>query len=162
MDPSEIPLRDIHLPDPIGWWPLAPGWWILIGLIVFTVAVSLIVWSWRKRRLVRRTALSELAIIEIDYREHRDNHRLARDLSKLARRTALALEPERVSAAETGSDWSNRLDELNKTGETSELIKTALSRAPYRPAESFDGEALLNAFRPWLASLRLPNRRTND
>ncbi|MFP6681250.1 MAG: DUF4381 domain-containing protein [Gammaproteobacteria bacterium] len=127
MDPAEIPLRDIHLPDPIGWWPLAPGWWILIGLIVLTMVVSLIVWRWRKHHLVRRTALSELTTIELNYHEHRDNHRLARDLSKLVRRTALALQPERDSAAETGSDWNNRLDELTKTGKTSELIKTVLS-----------------------------------
>ena len=156
MDPAEIPLRDIHLPEPIGWWPLAPGWWVSIVLIVLAATIGLIVWHWRKRRLVQRTALSELESIEISYRDHRDNHRLARELSKLARRTALALEPGRASAAETGSDWSNRLDELNKTGEAGELIKTTLARAPYRPSESFDGDALLKAFRPWLAGLRIP------
>ena len=24
-------LRDLHLPDALGWWPLAPGWWVVIG-----------------------------------------------------------------------------------------------------------------------------------
>ena len=32
MDPEQIPLRDLHLPDAISWWPLAPGWWIVLGL----------------------------------------------------------------------------------------------------------------------------------
>ena len=25
-------LRDIHLPDPVSWWPPAPGWWIAVGI----------------------------------------------------------------------------------------------------------------------------------
>ena len=32
MDPEQIPLRDLHLPDVVGLWPLAPGWWVLILL----------------------------------------------------------------------------------------------------------------------------------
>lgn len=32
-------LKDIHLPTPIGWWPLAPGWYILMGLILFLVII---------------------------------------------------------------------------------------------------------------------------
>ena len=32
MDPELLPLRDLHLPEMVGWWPLAPGWWFLIAL----------------------------------------------------------------------------------------------------------------------------------
>ena len=33
MDENTLPLRDLHLPDAIGWWPLAPGWWVVIALV---------------------------------------------------------------------------------------------------------------------------------
>ena len=33
MDETALPLRDLHLPDAIGWWPLAPGWWGVIAAL---------------------------------------------------------------------------------------------------------------------------------
>ena len=39
-EPALAQLRDIHLPEPIGWWPLAPGWYLL-GFFVLSLAVIL-------------------------------------------------------------------------------------------------------------------------
>jgi hypothetical protein len=38
-DYTELPLRDIHLPGAIGWWPPAPGWWLLAALVLVGVAL---------------------------------------------------------------------------------------------------------------------------
>ena len=46
MNENAIPLRDLHLPDAIGWWPLAPGWW---GVLVI-LAVGLAYTTWRLYR----------------------------------------------------------------------------------------------------------------
>jgi hypothetical protein len=39
VDYTQLPLRDIHLPGAIGWWPPAPGWWLLaaLGLVAFAL-----------------------------------------------------------------------------------------------------------------------------
>lgn len=158
MDPAGIPLRDIHLPKPISWWPPAPGWWVIAGTIVIVIITTILYWRWYRRHHIKRSALSELNNIELSYNEHRDTHRLAKELSRLARRAALAIDPSRTGAAETGAAWSARLNSLSKSGGTAEAIKSVLERAPYRREESIDADAVLKAFRLWLADLRIPRK----
>ena len=73
MDPTELPLRDLHLPNPVGWWPLAPGWWFLIAL-----ALALMAWMFvracRAHQLnaPRRYAIRTLAAVEAEFLSHRN------------------------------------------------------------------------------------------
>lgn len=57
-------LRDIHLPPPISWWPLAPGWWILIfaGIFAFIYLTRILMQRYRSN-LYRRQALKKLSLI---------------------------------------------------------------------------------------------------
>ena len=59
-------LRDIHLPPPISWWPLAPGWWILIfaGTFASIWLTKTLVQTYRSN-LYRRQALKKLGLIVI-------------------------------------------------------------------------------------------------
>jgi hypothetical protein len=57
IDYSQLPLRDIHLPEPISWWPLAYGWWILLG--VFGVA-AVLGWLYYRRQYRERAAIRGL------------------------------------------------------------------------------------------------------
>ncbi|GAA5523465.1 hypothetical protein Maes01_00010 [Microbulbifer aestuariivivens] len=43
-------LRDIHTPDPISWWPPAPGWWLLAALLL---AALYFLFRWLKQRKLR-------------------------------------------------------------------------------------------------------------
>ena len=61
MNPNELPLRDLHLPEPIGWLPLAPVWWLLIVLGVAGVGWLLLrAWRARQYSAPRRFAIREL------------------------------------------------------------------------------------------------------
>ena len=41
MNDAALPLRDLRLPEPVGWWPPAPGWWILAAIVVVGEALRL-------------------------------------------------------------------------------------------------------------------------
>ena len=67
MNPNDplADLADIHLPNSISAWPLAPGWWVLIILACAGLVALFILWSkWHASRLYRRQALAQLNSIE--------------------------------------------------------------------------------------------------
>jgi hypothetical protein len=111
MDPEQIPLRDLHLPDPVGWWPLAYGWWFLIGVALLGIGYLLYrSWCrWRANR-PRRIALRQLTQVQADYRRGLDAVALSKQLSQLLRRAMLAYAARDEVAGLTGQRWLEWLD----------------------------------------------------
>lgn len=141
MDPTQIPLRDLHLPEMIGWWPLAPGWWFLIVLAVAGLGYLLYqsFAKWRRNAL-RRVALRELARIQADFKQGVDETSLAIELSELLRRTMLAYAPRTEVAGLTGPSWLEWLDQgledkpfSNGGGQTVESL-------PYRRPDAIEDD----------------------
>ncbi|MEQ7868952.1 DUF4381 domain-containing protein [Xanthomonas sp. WHRI 8393] len=56
MSPQSLPLRDVHLPPSPSWWPLAPGWWLVIAAVVLVLGSAW--WWWRRRRQQQRRWLA--------------------------------------------------------------------------------------------------------
>lgn len=111
MDPEQIPLRDLHLPADIGWWPLAPGWWLLVAMAVVGICWLLYraFLNWRANR-ARRAALKQLEVIMREYARSNDLAVLAKQLSELLRRAVLAYAPRTEVAGLTGDSWLEWLD----------------------------------------------------
>ena len=106
-DPSTLPLREIHLPESVNWWPPAPGWWILPVLLLLGLAVA-----WSGRLLYRRRKFSainmarkELGGIRSRYAADRDAGRCVRAVSGLLRRVSISVFPRAESAGLTGDEW---------------------------------------------------------
>ena len=111
MDPKQIPLRDLHLPEAIGWWPLAPGWWFLI--LVALLAIGYLVHRYRihrSRGAARRHALRQLTALTAEFEQHGDAVAFSSRLSELLRRTMLAYAPRQEVAGLTGDEWLKWLD----------------------------------------------------
>ncbi len=111
MSDDALPLRDLHLPETVGWWPPAPGWWILA--VLFLTGIAYLAWRWYRAwrfNAPRRFALRELAKFEAAYLEHRNPVTLGKQLSELLRRAMLAYAPRGDMAGLTGDAWLAWLD----------------------------------------------------
>jgi len=141
-------LRPLHLPPPVSWWPPAPGWWLLVLLIVGLVAA---ISYWRRRTVVRRTALKELQAIELG---DSSSSAIAAAVNRLLKRYALACFPRETVASLTGTKWLRFLDENGGSGRFSQEFEQVLLEAPYRSEvdSGFDGTALIAMARSWVKS----------
>lgn len=125
-DPASLDrLHDIVAPSPVSlWWPPAPGWWIVLGIILAAVVWLLFRrWSSWRAGAYRRRAIEEMNTMS--------NIRL---LPELLKRTALAAYPRETVASLTGDKWLAFLNESAPEawfqGDTGETLKT-LQYSPY-------------------------------
>ena len=158
MNQPALELRDIHLPEPISWWPLAPGWWILAAGLLLLIIIAFIIRKVYQGRQIKRDIAAELERIKQRYAETQSNVELARSLSILLRRVSITCYPNQDVAGMTGEDWLHWLDQeqvnnkANKTSFVSDTGRQLLS-TPYLPDDAvidFDAQALIQLCESWL------------
>ncbi len=154
-------LRDIHLPAPISWWPLAPGWWLLLGVLLTLLAFTLWIALHRRRNRWRRAATVELKRLRQAWqRGEVEPGQLVQQLSILLRRVALTRFPRHQVAALHGEEWLAFLDHPLARPEFSSGVGRVLAAGPYTPvAATDDPEALFTLARRWLRALPQERRR---
>ena len=150
---EQLPLKDIHLPDPVSWWPLAVGWWILLTLLAVLIVAAIYWWiagaPARRVAQIRKIARIQLQNIEADYETGGDIGKLFRDASVLLRRTAMTLFPRDQVAGLCGQAWS---DWLIRHG-MSTRVASVLNHAPYaNTGDIAPGDFLADCHR-WMQSV---------
>ncbi len=154
MDFTQLPLRPMQQPEMIGWWPLAPGWWLLaLMVLVLLTVIGWFAYKWFKafKQNPNRWAVQELKSIQRQYQQHQNKRLLAEQCNTLLKRLALTLYPRHQVSALNGNAW---IDFLLKQSDSEPL--TVLAEAPYKAAPDFDAEALLEACKRWLTDVRGP------
>ena len=145
-------LRDIHLPDAVGWWPPAPGWWLVACL---TIAAGLLLVRWfrglRVRQLPRRLFRSQLnRILESD----RPDGEKVGEISALLKSLLMDRFGREKIARLQGQDWVAFLDKTTRSGsEFSQGPGSVLADAQYRPECNLDTRSLGDFLKQWSRSL---------
>lgn len=152
-------LKDIHLPQPIHMWPIAPGWILVyvIILLLFSCVLYFFYKSMRNRYTVK-FALTKLNNLQHQIQEN-PNINAAAEISTLLRRTALYYFPREDIAGLSGKHW---LEFLNRSGKTMNFTQDdgcLLTDAPYQKNHKTDLTPLFELTRDWLKVISKNNSR---
>ena len=153
MPVEPLPLRDIHLPEPVSWWPPAPGWWLLLIACAAIIAGFYLYRRIRQSRMLKRTVVAELDTIRQRYQDNHDPLELVKALSTLMRRASISFYPRSTSASLTGNEWLKHLDSTAQRKEFEHGSGRILATAPYLPSNSqieIDPDELLSLCDGWI------------
>ncbi|MGD2112989.1 MAG: DUF4381 domain-containing protein [Gammaproteobacteria bacterium] len=158
-------LRDIHDLDAIPWWPPAPGWWIVFGLLALLLAAAGLRYWLRYSGLMpgwRGDARRQLRALRKALRKE-EPRTIAGRLSTLLRRIAMARAGRRQAAGLSGDRWLSWLEENDTSGFSWTQRGRILLQAPYMPpawvVERKDVARLVAAARRWVDTVTPADRR---
>nr|WP_320049546.1 DUF4381 domain-containing protein [uncultured Desulfuromonas sp.] len=161
MNPAQLQLRDIHLPQQVSGWPPAPGWWLLLALLLILAAAAL--W-WRHRhrcRSYRRIALRQLADLERRFAQNPEEVAVITELSRLLRHMAILHFPDNACAGLQGESWLVFLDQNFSDQPFATGSGRVFASGPYQRHKTPDDPTALFALcRRWFNQLPpVPPRR---
>lgn len=145
-------LHDVVLPPDIAWWPPAPGWYVVIALIL--VIAGLLGWTvWKRWQAdaYRRAALRRLSSAAD-----------AAAIGELLRRTALAIAPRPSIAEKTGDAWPGFLN-AHCPAPMPSAVRTQLIDGIYRGEATPEDLGALRAYAAtWIKTHRPPAVRDRE
>jgi Domain of unknown function (DUF4381) len=156
IDVSQLPLRDIHLPGPVGWWPPAFGWWLVAALVLVGLALYALHY-YRARH--KRAALRALTRVRAALDQGAEPVACLQFLSTVLRRFAMTSVARAAGEAEVagliGERWLKYLDGRWDRTDFSAGVGKRLLAAPYGRPNSIErgtALALTELCRAWLVA----------
>lgn len=149
-------LRDIHLPEPVSWWPLAPGWYVLMLLILLILMIiTYRVYKRHVNGLAKNKALELLKTYKDHYDKERNAQVASARVSELLRRVALVYYPRAQVAGLHGDDW---VEFLNKTSKKIDFkpVKAMLLESPFKTGETVNLKPLFTRAEQWIKQRGVP------
>ncbi len=144
-------LQPLRTPEPLPWWPPAPGWWLLAGLLL--IALGWVAWQgWRHYRHnhYRRAARRSLQAILARHAEHGDPARTLGELNTLLKAVALYAGQRAEVASLSGERWRSYLNDGLAQARSPLRFPEAIALAHTRSPGPVDTVALQRCAETWL------------
>lgn len=154
-----LKLHDIRMPNSIDWWPLAPGWYFLLGslaVIVITLTVlGLRNYSyWR----LKKQAISLLIKYKKEYLLHKNTQKSCALVNELLKKVAIAYYSREFVAGLRGQNWLNFLNKTYIPNRHKNLVFNELHKElleyPYQIGKKENLDLLFSSANTWIKKQR--------
>ena len=128
-------LEDIKLPESVGIWPLAPGWWLLIIVLSTTITLTIyyIVRRFKQNRY-RHQALQLLSQVNVS---DVSDGQFAKDVITLLKRTYITVSKTTLNEHQLSyQHWYENLSQLSQSDFFTPEDYYTLSQSIYKPDRS--------------------------
>jgi len=152
-------LRDIHLPDAVAFWPPAPGWWVLLAVILIILALTgrrSFLAMIRRRKLASVLAELDTAFADFEKLAVLESTRnqagldFLSTLNRILKRVAQVMYPNANSGLLTGRQWLQFLDSCDNSTDFDTGAGKALGDGIYRRTFDANAEAVYRLARQWV------------
>jgi len=152
-------LADIHLPAAVSYWPPAPGWWLLLALLL--AGLGWVAFGYYRRWQQQQRLLQALAGLDkawqtymnagtIDKQRNQAGLDFLYSCNSLLKRVAMAIHPDSEVAALSGQAWLEFLDASGKCEDFTKGAGMVLADGEYKPRFDADAQALAALVRSWI------------
>ena len=154
MDELLNNMKDIRDLDPVTWWPLAPGWWVMLLAAICALLVVFLYGFFKKRRHSQWSfqARQELSALR-NRTKRRDEKQLIAEFSQLLRRIMVQKYGRISCAGLTGQAWLEWLEKNDPTKFKWSDYANVLVHNAYAPEVSMQSgqlSTMIDAVEKWL------------
>jgi len=137
-------LRDVHFPLEPSWWPPAPGWWLLLTILIIGICYALYrAFIWYRSRRPLRQAMALLTEAENAHAKGQiDALAFVDECNEILKRLLVRALGKTRYAELSGDAWLAALDEVSDTDQFTTGAGLALGNERYKSAPKLDTTAL--------------------
>jgi len=161
MIAAELPLRDIHLPDDVAWFPPAPLWWLVLLLVIALVVFAVFRFMRYRRLQQQRVTLAqrqqiirdEIHAIGQQFNQSNNAAATCSAVSQLLRRVCLMHFPREDFAALHGEAWLAYLRQQQPWPQARQSLLLTLPYQSQGTASADEVRRLLHDAEDWMLAV---------